>query len=179
MNEPSASSAPRLPRKPASLPRIFGYAMGEGGISITMNGIGNFAMLYFTQVLGLGPGMASLALSITTFWDAITDPVMGYVSDNTRTRIGRRHPFLIFGGLALALSFYLLWYAPQQMSGEWAVFLAVLVLNLLLRTAVTVFAVPFTALGFEICPEYEARSRLQGIRFFVNMVVNFTFGAMA
>jgi len=166
-------------KRPASLPRIFGYAMGEGGISITMNGIGNFAMLYFTQVLGLSPAYASIALSITTFWDAVTDPVMGYISDNTRTRIGRRHPFLIGGALVLAVSFFLLWFAPQQVSGEIAIFGVVLVANLALRTAVTVFAVPFTALGFEICPEYEARSKLQGIRFFVNMIVNFTFGAMA
>ncbi|MBC2593454.1 MFS transporter [Ruficoccus amylovorans] len=168
-----------MSHKPAGLARIFGYAMGEGGISIAMNGVSNFALIFLTQVLGLGAGVAALALSITTLWDAITDPLMGYISDNTRTRLGRRQPYLLIGSLALAVSFFLLWFVPQQVTGEAAVFAVVLCINLLLRTAVTVFAVPFTALGFEICPDYEGRSRLQGVRFFINQVVNFTFGAMA
>lgn len=82
---------PTSPRT-ASLGRIFGYALGEGAVSITMNGIANFAMLYYTQVLGLGAGYAGLALSITLLWDALTDPVMGHLTDNTRTRFGAACP---------------------------------------------------------------------------------------
>lgn len=66
-----------------SLPRISGYALGEGAMSITMNGISNFAMLYYTQLLGLSAAYAGIALGVTMFWDAITDPVMGHITDNT------------------------------------------------------------------------------------------------
>jgi len=163
----------------ASLGRIFGYALGEGAVSITMNGIANFAMLYYTQVLGLGPKYAGLALSITLFWDAVTDPVMGHLSDNTRTRFGRRLPYMLIGGAALAVSFYLLWSIPPQFHTPVAVFWCILVVNLVLRTASTVFLVPYTALGFEICPEYVDRSRLQGVRYGFNMFVNLIFGAFA
>ncbi len=159
--------------------RIFGYALGEGALSITINGISNFAMLYYTKVLGLDAAYAGLALAVTLFWDAITDPVMGHITDNTRTRYGRRHPYLVFGGIALAISFYLLWIIPEQFSTPVSIFWYVLVINLVVRTAMTVFTIPYVALGFEMCPAYEDRSRLQGIRFFVNQVVNLVFGALA
>jgi GPH family glycoside/pentoside/hexuronide:cation symporter len=169
---------PTSPRT-ASLGRIFGYALGEGAVSITMNGIANFAMLYYTQVLGLGAGYAGLALSITLLWDALTDPVMGHLTDNTRTRFGGRLPYMLVGGAALAVSFYLLWSVPPQFHTPVAVFWCILVVNLVVRTAVTIFLVPYTALGFEICPEYADRSRLQGVRYGFNMFVNLIFGAFA
>ena len=165
--------------KKVSLARIFGYALGEGATSITMNGIANFAMLYYTQVLGLSAAYAGIALSITTLWDAVTDPVMGHISDNTRSRFGRRIPYIFWGGLALAVSFLLLWVLPGNFSGPVAVFWCILLINLAVRTAVTIFVVPYTALGFEICPNYVDRSRLQGVRYFINQMVNLVFGAFA
>jgi GPH family glycoside/pentoside/hexuronide:cation symporter len=159
--------------------RIFGYALGEGALSITMNGISNFAMLYYTKVLGLDAVYAGIALAVALFWDAIADPVIGHITDNTRTRYGRRHPYLIFGGIALTISFYLLWILPDQFSNPAAIFWCVLVINLVVRTAIAVFSIPYMALGFEMCPDYEDRSRLQGIRFFFNQVVNLVFGALA
>ena len=162
-----------------SIFRIFGYAVGEGAVSIAVNGISNFAMLFYTQVLGLGATYAGIALSVTVLWDAITDPVMGHITDNTRTRYGRRHPYLLWGGLALAVSFFLLWVVPGQFSTAQAIFWAVLLINLAVHTAVTVFVVPYTALGFEICSEYVDRSRLQGVRYFLNQVTNLVFGAFA
>ena len=162
-----------------SIFKLFGYALGEGAVSITMNGIANFAMLFYTQILGLSAGYAGTALSITLIWDAVTDPLMGHLTDNTRSRFGRRLPYIFFGGMALAVSFFLLWVLPQHAGSAQAAFWAVLLINLLVRTAVTVFVIPYTALGFEIAPEYNDRSRLQGIRIFLNQVVNFIFGACA
>jgi GPH family glycoside/pentoside/hexuronide:cation symporter len=159
--------------------KLFGYALGEGAVSITMNGIANFAMLFYTQILGLSAGYAGTALSITLVWDAITDPLMGHLTDNTRSRFGRRLPYVFLGGLALAVSFFMLWVLPQRCGDVRASFWAVLLINLLVRTAVTVFVIPYTALGFEIAPEYNDRSRLQGIRMFLNQAVNFIFGACA
>jgi GPH family glycoside/pentoside/hexuronide:cation symporter len=168
-----------MKNKKVSLARLFGYALGEGATSITMNGIANFAMLFYTQVLGLSAAYAGIALSITTLWDAVTDPVMGHITDNTRSRFGRRHPYLLWGGLALAISFFLLWALPGKFSSASAIFWCVLLINLAVRTAVTVFVVPYTALGFEICPDYVDRARLQGIRYFLNQITNLVFGAFA
>jgi glycoside/pentoside/hexuronide:cation symporter, GPH family len=166
-------------RKSAGLGGIFKYAVGDGAFSITMNGMNNFAMIYLTQILGLPAGWASLAISIAILWDAITDPIMGHISDNTRSRWGRRHPYVLVGGLLSAISFILFWTVPQMLGAPGLMFAAAMAINLMIRTALTVYMVPYTALGFEICPNYEDRARLQGVRFFVNQMTNFVFGAMA
>lgn len=167
------------PQKIASLGTIFRYGLGEGGFSICMNGMSNFGMIYLTQILGLSPAWAALSISIATLWDAITDPVMGHISDNTRTRRGRRHPYMLAGGVLAAGCFLAFWTVPQLFDGPVLLFTLAMILNLLIRTAATVFYVPYTALGFEICPEYDSRAKLQGVRFFINQVTNFTFGALA
>lgn len=161
------------------LRRILGYAVGEGAFTLSMNGIGNFALLYYTQVLGLGPTYAGLALSITIIWDAISDPVMGNITDHTRSRFGRRHPYILWGGLVLAASFFFLWFVPSGVVGSTALFWYLLLMNLVVRTAITVFVVPYTALGFEMCVDYNERSKLQSVRFFMNQIVNFSGGALA
>ncbi len=106
--------------KSVSRIKIFGYALGDGAVSITMTGVSNFAMLYYTQILGLGAVYAGIALSITMFWDAITDPAMGHITDNTRTRFGRRVPYMVLGGIAMALSFFLLGSSWNGNPWRWA-----------------------------------------------------------
>ncbi|UTA48345.1 MFS transporter [Simiduia sp. 21SJ11W-1] len=167
---------------PTRAPRrdMWYYALGEGGTAIPLLTIGNFAMVFYTQALGLPATMAALALSITTLWDAITDPIMGHVTDNTKSRYGRRHPYLLIGGILVALSLYFVWFVPDSVLGDHGLlFTYLLLVNILLRTAVTIFVIPFTALGFEICTNYESRASLQSVRYVVNMAINFTFGAMA
>ncbi len=168
-------SSPAAPR--VSTARILGYALGEGATAITINSISNFAMLYYTQALGLGAGAVGIALSISLFIDALADPLMGHITDNTRTRYGARLPYILWGGIALVLTYYLIWVLPGWTKS--ALFICVLGTNLAIRLAMTVFSIPYTALGFEICPEYEDRSRLQGIRVASNQVSNLIFGAMA
>jgi len=167
------------PSSRVSTTRILGYALGEGATSITINGISNFAMLYYTQVLGLGAVAAGIALSISLIVDAVVDPVMGHITDNTRTRYGARLPYILWGGIGLALTFFLVWVLPGWINTGTALFICVLVTNLAVRLAMTVFGIPYNALGFEICPGYEDRSRLQGIRMAFNQVINLLFGALA
>jgi GPH family glycoside/pentoside/hexuronide:cation symporter len=159
------------------LRRIIAYSTGEGATSLTMNGIAAFAMLYYVQVLGLSGKWAGLALSITMLWDAVSDPVMGHITDNTRSRFGRRHPYILGGGIFLAVSFFFLWSVPAIVKGPQAIFWYLLVVNLVVRTAWTVFGIPYAALGFEICTGYEERAKLQSVRFIFNMAMNLLFNA--
>jgi GPH family glycoside/pentoside/hexuronide:cation symporter len=159
------------------LSRIIAYSTGEGATSLTMNGIAAFAMLYYVQVLGLSGKWAGLALSITMLWDAVSDPVMGHITDNTRSRFGRRHPYILGGGIFLAVAFFFLWSVPAVVRGPQAIFWYLLVVNLIVRTAWTIFGIPYAALGFEICTGYEERAKLQSVRFIFNMAMNLLFNA--
>jgi GPH family glycoside/pentoside/hexuronide:cation symporter len=159
------------------LRRIIAYASGEGATSLTMNGIAAFAMLYYVQVLGLNSKWAGLALSISMLWDAVSDPVMGHITDNTRNRFGRRHPYILGGGIFLAISFFFLWFVPAAFQGPQAIFWYILTVNLIVRTAWTIFGVPYAALGFEICTDYDERARLQSVRSIFNMTMNLLFNA--
>ncbi len=105
------------------LGRIIAYSTGEGATSLTMNGIAAFAMLYYVQVLGLNSKWAGIALSISMLWDAVSDPIMGHITDNTRSRFGRRHPYILGGGIFLATSFFFLWFVPAIFRGPVAIFL--------------------------------------------------------
>lgn len=158
---------------------ILGYAIGEGATSLTMNGISGFAMLFYTQAMGLRFDLTGLAFSIASFWDAITDPVQGYITDNTRSRWGRRHPYILVGGLLMAISFYYLWHVPDSFRSGVLLFAYVLFINIFYRTAYTIFVIPYMALGFEVCTDYHQRSHLQSARSALNMLVNLLGPALA
>lgn len=156
------------------------YSLGECANSLVMNGIFGFSMLFYTKALGLDPKLAGLTMSLSVFWEAVTEPVMGHLSDNTRHSWGRRHPYMLAGGLLMALCSYLIWTVPGFCRGsQLAIFWYLFAMNLLLRTGMTMFFIPYLALGFEMCGDYQGRSRLQGIRQVFNMAANFAGPAMA
>ena len=113
-------------------------------------------------------------MAVAIFWDAITDPLMGHISDNTKSRFGRRHQYMLFGGIAMVIAFFFMWSVPltfRQSSSS--LFWYLVVINMLMRTAYTVFIIPTTALGFEMCQEYTGRTKIQGIKAIFNMIANF------
>lgn len=145
-----------------------------------MNSIATFAMLYYTQALGLSPAYAGIAMSIAVFWDAVSDPIMGFITDHTHTPYGRRHPYILVGGLCMAGLLYAVWAVPSFVqTSEIRIFAYLVVMNILLRTALTMFFVPYCALGFEMATDYEGRSRIQGTRQIFNMTANFLGPALA
>ncbi len=149
------------------------YSSGDATVSLVMNSIFGFAMLYYTNALGLSGKLAGIAMGVATLWDAVSDPVMGHITDNTSSRFGRRHPYILFGGILMVVSYFFIWYVPDIFtSSNLFLFWYLVVMNLIVRTAFTVFAIPYTALGFEMCRDYEGRSKIQGIRTSVNMAAN-------
>lgn len=156
------------------------YSLGECANSLVMNGIFGFAMICYTKAFGLNPAWAGIAMSASVFWEALSEPIMGHVSDNTRSRFGRRHPYMVVGGLLMAICSYLIWAVPGALRGsQISTFWYLVLINLVLRTGLTMFFIPYMALGFEICTDYEGRSKLQGIRSILNMAANFLGPAMA
>lgn len=106
------STAP-APNKKTSFADIFSYSIGDGANSLVMNTFFGFAMLYYTKALGMSGTFAGLAMFVMMFWDAITDPLMGHITDNTKSRFGRRHPYMLVGGVLTILCFYAVWAVPE------------------------------------------------------------------
>ena len=159
--------------EPCSRSSMVSYSVGECANSLIMNSLFGFAMLYYTDALGLRHSDAGIAMALAVFWDAITDPVMGHITDNTKSRFGRRHPYLVLGGIGVIAAYVFLWYVPGVFkSSAETLFWYLVGINLLQRTSITVFYIPYTALGFEMCSDYRGRVKLQGIRSAMNMLAN-------
>ncbi|MDG1708113.1 MAG: MFS transporter, partial [Emcibacteraceae bacterium] len=109
---------------------------------------------------GLDPGLAGLAVSIGLIFDAISDPLIGYLSDNTRSKWGRRHPWLLGSILPLAAAFYFLWNPPGFVESEMWLFAWLVICNVSIRTALTLFLVPAYAMVAELTSNYDQRTAL-------------------
>lgn len=152
--------------------RIFGYSAGGSAYTLPFNAMWAFALLFYTEVLGLDSVLAGMVLSIPMFWDAIVDPLLGHLSDNTRSRYGKRHPYILAGGIIIAISFFFLWIVPGFCVGKWAIFTYLLIVNLIFRSGIALFMIPYGALGFEVCTDYDERSKLQSTMGVIGMMTN-------
>lgn len=141
------------------------YGFGSAAFGIKDAGLQIFLLLFYTQIVGLPAPMVGLALTIALVVDAISDPVVGYWSDNFRSKWGRRHPFMYASAIPVAVCFYLLWVPPRGWDHD-ALFWYLLVLAVLIRTAITFFETPSAALGPELTRDYDERSTLQSWRSF-------------
>ena len=135
------------------------YGVGGAGYGVLYNAH-YFVLIYYSQVLGLDPGLAGLAVGIGLVFDAITDPLIGYLSDSTNSRWGRRHPWLYASILPLGASFYFLWHPPGFVEGDTLLFAWLMVCNVSMRTALTMFLVPAYAIVAELTSDYDVRTRL-------------------
>jgi GPH family glycoside/pentoside/hexuronide:cation symporter len=119
--------------------------------------------------LGMNPALVGLLGALPRITDAITDPLMGYISDHTRTRWGRRRPYIFVGAIAVGIVFALLWQLPDGKSESWY-FWYFLSGSLIFYLAYTVFVTPWVALGYELTPDYHERTRLMGTQNFVGQI---------
>lgn len=139
-----------------------GYGIGDIAICLYWSGVGLYLLYFYTDVIGISPSLAGLIYGIGMFWDAITDPFMGYVAERTRTKWGVYRPYLLFGNIPLALSFILLFWAPP-FEGT-LLFLFLLFANILHRTCFTLVSVPFSSLTPRITSDSKERTNLTGFR---------------
>ena len=140
-------------------------AYGAGSIADgAKNAVFNsFLMLYYSAVLGLPAGWAGAAILIAMIVDAVTDPLMGSISDNFRSRWGRRHPFMYFAALPMGACFYFLM-APPAGLGNLGLFAWMTAFSVGIRLFLTFYMVPSSALGPEITTHYDERTSLVSYR---------------
>lgn len=129
---------------------------------------GLYLMNFYTDVVFLDPRLVGYAFSIRFIVDACSDPMIGYLSDRTRSRFGRRRPFFLLGAIPAAIFFYLLLIPPA--GSELKVFVYLTTMSSLLITSLTVFGIPYLALSWELTTNYDDRTRISGYRRFMEVV---------
>jgi GPH family glycoside/pentoside/hexuronide:cation symporter len=141
-----------------------GFGVFDLGGNMLFTLMSFWALKYLTDTVGVAAAWAGFAVMIGKAWDAVTDPVMGFVSDRTLSRWGRRRPYLLFGAAPLCLSVFFFFTAPAYLPGHMRVAWAVVALTLL-NTASTVVNVPYASLTPELTADYHEQSSLNGYRF--------------
>lgn len=159
------------------LARLIAYGSG-GLIPIALfNSVGQLMALLGNISLGLSALWIGIIMIVPRLWDALSDPVIGYLTDNTSTPWGRRRPFLLVGGIAVALAYVALWWVPKgdwirglfggEMAYNWFQLVYILGGLLLFFTACNLFEVPHGALGMEMSSDYHERTRLFSAKSFL------------
>jgi GPH family glycoside/pentoside/hexuronide:cation symporter len=138
------------------------YGAGDLGAAIATAINGFFLNAFLLDVAGLRPAMAGSIFLITKLWDAVNDPLLGMLSDRTRTRWGRRRPWLLFAAIPFGVFFFLQWNVPPL--SDAGKFWYYLVVAILLDTAFTAINVPYAALTPELTHDYDERTSLSSYR---------------
>ncbi|MEA5516558.1 MFS transporter [Nodularia sp. UHCC 0506] len=146
------------------------YGAGDFGPAITGNISIFFLLVFFTNVAGIPPGLAGSVLMIGKIWDAINDPIIGVLSDRTKSRQwGRRLPWMFYGAIPFGIIFFLQWIVPRfstdQSGNIWPLFWYYVAIGLLSQVFYTVVSLPYTAMTPELTQDYDERTSLNSFRF--------------
>ncbi len=157
--------------------KIF-YGFGDMGVSITYFSVTFFFMYYLTDIIGLSSLLAGIAYFIGKFWDGINDPIMGYISDKTHSKYGRKRVYMIYGALPFGLSFLLLWTIPLTIS-TLLQFLLAIVLLFIFGTLYTVITVPYFSMVPLLSTDYDERTSITSIRAMLSILGTIFGGLIA
>jgi glycoside/pentoside/hexuronide:cation symporter, GPH family len=140
-----------------------GFGICDLGGNLFFTLVGFYLLFFMTDVVGLSAGLAGTALMIGKVWDAVTDPAVGYLSDRTRTRWGRRRPYMFFGSFLLFGMMIVMFTVPGY-SGQWQLFAWAALAYCLLCSAYTLVNIPYGALTPEMTTDYNERTVLNAYR---------------
>jgi GPH family glycoside/pentoside/hexuronide:cation symporter len=138
----------------------FYWGVASLGISLISGIYGGLLTIFYQDYLGLSARWIGIAATIYAIWNAVNDPLFGYITDNTRSKLGRRIPYMRFTAPFLALTFILVWFAPPQ-AGQQALFWWMLITMLLFDTCFTIIGLVYSALLPEVAESDVHRNQLQ------------------
>lgn len=172
MTNPESAAAPKL-----GFPTRIAYGVGGAAGGIKNNGFDYVLLLFYSQILGL-PGLwVAAAIWIALIVDAVSDPIVGYWSDNLRSKMGRRHPFLYAAAFPAAIAYFFVWNPPAGLEGQ-SLFAWLLTLTIIVRVGYTLFEVPSLSLSAELSQDYDVRTSLMSFRYFFAWVGGLTVQVM-
>lgn len=160
---PSIRAEDRVP-----FPQMVLYGVGAFVNNLLAGAIGGM-MIVLNLGLGMNPALVGSLAAIPRLFDAMTDPIMGYISDNTRSRWGRRRPYIFIGAILVGLVFMGMWQLPAGKTEDYY-FTFFLIGSLLFYTGYTIYATPWVALGYELTDNYHERTRLMGTQNFIGQL---------
>ncbi len=169
-SDPAHLKSSSAASEPLSLTTKLAYGAGDLGPAMTTNLLSFFLLYFFTNVAGLNAGMAGGILLIGKIWDAVNDPIVGVLSDRTRSaRWGRRYPWILYGAIPFGVTFFLQWLVPRFSSNlavnQWSLFGYYVLVSVLFNTFYTMVNLPYTALTPELTQDYNERTSLTSFRF--------------
>lgn len=145
------------------------YGAGDLGPAITANVLAVFLLIFFTNVAGLSPGIAGSLLMLGKIWDAFNDPLVGWASDRTTSKLGRRLPWMLWGAVPFGIFFCLQWIVPEfsanPTTNQWLLVAYYLAIAVIFNTFYTIVNLPYTAMTAEITHDYDERTNLNSFRF--------------
>ena len=142
--------------------KFISYSFGNFANTIAYQVFGNRINFYYVDVLGLNAGVAGILWSIYGLWNAVNDPLMGQISDRTRSKFGRRVPYVAFGAIPLGLSFFFLWTPPSQ--SPWLLAAYFLMILFIFDTLYSLTIIAYNALFPEVAPTPRDRIDLSAVR---------------
>ena len=168
----------RTDAPPLSLGTQISYGIGAGANGIKSAAFTTYLMFYYNQVIGVSASVVSIAIALTLLVDAVADPLFGRWTDSTRSRWGRRHPFIYGAAIPTALLFAAVWFPPEGSSalgyGLWIFAFAALT-----RMALSGFEIATSAMNPELTSDYRERTRLFSLRYWFGYAGAFGFTAFS
>ena len=150
-------------RRIGSFPTKLFYGFGSVAFGVKDQGFATFLLFFYNQVLRAPPQMVGAAIAIALAFDAFADPIVGQISDNLRTRWGRRHPFMYASALPVAVAYFFLWNPPHLQEG--ALFFYLVSIIIVVRTFITMYEIPSSAMLPELTTDYDQRTSFLGFRY--------------
>lgn len=145
-----------------SLREKVSYGIGDMGLNVAYGAVSFYTVFFLTDVAGLPPAWAGYIFLIARLWDALIDPAIGAMSDRTRSRYGRRRPYLLYGAVPFGIAFSLMWFVP--FSSPSLLFVYFTIVTILFNTAFAAVGMPYNALLPDITQNYDERTSITGYR---------------
>ena len=146
----------------------FFYGIGDMGNNIAYGAVGFYFVFFLTDVAGISPVWAGYIFIISRMWNAVCDFIMGVVSDKTKTRFGRRRPFLLFGAIPLGIAFAMLWIVPFNENVQLIIYYTFA--GILFNTLYSLVSIPYNALLPELSQDYDERTSISGYKMALSFV---------